>query len=204
MIMSLVERIIGRFKAARRMSAFYMSENPRYRQYDIGEFTYGNPKVVDYGDTGLKIGKFCSIAEDVKFILGGNHRTDWFTTYPFNVLRPEFQDIKGHPKTKGDLIIGNDVWIATGATILSGLTIGDGSIIGACTLVAKDVPAYSIMAGNPGRIVRQRFSDEEIDLLLTMQWWDLSSEEINVLIPFLQADDFSGLRNAYFSLGHVR
>lgn len=103
----------------------YESEN-----VEIGDFSYGYPDIQQYGGK-LKIGKFCSFAPNVKIMLGGEHRTDWCTTYPFNALMPEFSYIDGHPFSKGDITIGNDVWIGSDVTILSGVTIGDGSVIAA-------------------------------------------------------------------------
>lgn len=128
---------------------------------DIGSYTYGNPRLFHWGeDSKLKIGKFCSIADDVKIFLGGNHRMDWITTYPFSALKeewPEAKDVKGHPATKGDVVIGNDVWIGYGATILSGVKIGNGAVIGAMAVVSKDVEPYSVVVGNPALEVKKDF-----------------------------------------------
>ena len=143
---------------------------------DIGEHSYGHPSLVYFGeDASLKIGKFCSFSSDVVIMLGGNHRTEWITTYPFPAIPavwPSAQGIAGHPQSKGHVTIGNDVWIALGATILSGVTIGDGAVIGAKAVVAKDIPPYSIVVGNPARIVGKRFSDATIEALLQAKWWD--------------------------------
>ena len=95
---------------------------------------------------------------------------------------------------KGDTIIGNDVWIGQNATILPGVHIGDGAIIGANSVVGSDIPPYSIAVGNPARIIRQRFDDEMIDLLLRFKWWDKSIEEINALIPILTCSDLERVR----------
>lgn len=152
----------------------------------IGDFTYGTPKIRSWDmSTRLYIGKFCSISENVTIFLGGEHRSDWVTTYPFNVLVPEYSHIKGHPKSKGDIIIGNDVWIAAGATILSGVTIGDGAVIGAEALVSKDVPPYAIVAGNPAKIVKYRFDEDTIQELLKLRWWDWELIKIEKFIPLL-------------------
>lgn len=156
----------------------------------IGDYTYGNFKVISWDDkTKLKIGKFCSIAEGVKFLLGGEHRSDFVTTYPFNALLENFKYIEGHPHTKGDIIIGNDVWIGSDAKILSGVKIGDGAIIGANSLVTKDVPPYSIVGGTPAKFIKYRFSDEIIEKMLNVKWWDFKEEELVKVIPLLQSNN---------------
>ena len=152
-------------------------------QLDVGAFTYGYRKmrVKTWGEgANLKIGKFCSIASGVEIILGGNHRVDWISTYPFGHI---FQDHfpanvpDGHPATKGDVLIGNDVWIAADAKILSGVKIGDGAVIGASSVVSKDVAPYEIVAGNPAQPVKSRFDEETVALLLELRWWDLNPKE---------------------------
>lgn len=128
------------------------------------------------------LGKFCSIAGDVTIFLGGNHRTDWISTYPFNVLNelfPNARKITGHPSTKGDVVIGNDVWIGWGATILSGITIGNGAVVAAKAVVTKDVPPYAVVAGNPAHIVKYHFSAETINSLQKIQWRNWPIEKIN-------------------------
>jgi acetyltransferase-like isoleucine patch superfamily enzyme len=151
--------------------------------YLIGEYTYGSPNVKHWGENAkLIIGRFSSIAGNVTIFLGGNHRTDWVTTYPFNVLNKNFEnaiDIKGHPMTKGDVVIGNDVWIGFGATILSGIKIGNGAVIATQAVVTKDVPPYSIVAGNPATIVKKRFNEKTIAQLEQIAWWNWSTEKIN-------------------------
>jgi acetyltransferase-like isoleucine patch superfamily enzyme len=159
------------------------------KKFSIGEYTYGNPAVLfENDDANLTIGKFCSIADEVTIFLGGNHRTDWITTYPFNALKsqfPEAANIKGHPATKGDVTIGNDVWLARGCTIMSGVAIGNGAVIGTASVVAKNVGDYEIWAGNPAKFVRKRFDDETIAKLLQAQWchWDI--EKIKRELPNL-------------------
>jgi chloramphenicol O-acetyltransferase type B len=158
----------------------------RYPQYEIGRNTYGKPRIYSWEEGAtFRIGAFCSIASGVKIYLGGEHRIDWVTTYPFNVLWEKAKHIKGHPKTKGDVIIGNDVWIGAGAAILSGVTIGDGAVIGTNAVVAKDVPHYAIVAGNPARIVRKRFNEETIHHLLKIRWWEWEDKKIEKFIPLL-------------------
>lgn len=155
----------------------------------VGDFTYGIPNVRSWGEgTKCEIGKFCSIADNVVIMLGGNHRTDWVTTYPFNCLFSDFSYIKGHPSSKGDVIIGNDVWLASNTVILSGVTIGDGAVIAANTVVVKDVPPYSVVGGNPGKVIKKRFSKKIISQLESMKWWDWDYEHIYNVIPFLQSN----------------
>lgn len=161
----------------------------KYRNDNItvGEFTYGIPIVEQYENhTNLKIGKFCSIGPDVKIVLGGGHRTDWCTTYPFNAIMPEFSDITGHPCSKGDIVIGNDVWIAGGAKIMSGVTIGDGSVIAANACVTSDVEPYTIVGGVPAKEIGKRFEAEDVRRLLAIKWWDWDKELILQAVPLLQ------------------
>lgn len=155
---------------------------------EIGDYTYGRPEIyADYWPSKVKIGKFCSIAQGVQIFVDTEHRADWVTTYPFPVLAdfPEAIEIKGHPCSKGDVIIGNDVWIGKEAVILSGVTIGDGAVIGTRAVITKDVPAYSIVAGNPARVIKKRFSGEIIEHLLAIKWWDWPLEKIKKFVPIL-------------------
>lgn len=150
----------------------------------VGRFSYGvtAESILQWNEgANLEVGSFCSIARGVTFMLGGNHRSDWITTYPFGHI---FKDIfgedvpPGHPSSKGDIVIGNDVWIGDRATIMSGVTIGDGAVIAANSHVAKDVGSYEIWGGNPARKIRDRFPEDVRDLLLRIRWWDLPIESI--------------------------
>ena len=151
----------------------------------------------DFIGDRLIIGKFCQIAAGVEFVMNGaNHMMNAVTTFPFNML--EGWDMEP-PKTsdlplKGDTVIGNDVWIGQNAVILPGVHIGDGAIIGANSVVGSDVDPYTIVAGNPARVLRKRFDDELIDLMLRFKWWDKSIEEINALIPILTSSDLDIVR----------
>ncbi len=138
-----------------------------FEKYNAGYFP---PNMPDK----LIIGKYCSIANGAQFISSvANHHMDGFSTYPFAVLWGASQTGYEYyfPK-KGNTVIGNDVWIGTEATIMPGITIGDGAIIGAKAVVTKDVPPYTIVAGNPAKMIRARFDDETIDALLKIQWWN--------------------------------
>lgn len=158
---------------------------------EMGKWSYGGPVIHSWGENAkVRIGKFCSIANEVSIMIGGEHRTDWITTYPFTVLWPEAaKGIQGHPKTKGDVIIGNDVWLGQGAFILSGVTIGNGAVVGAHAVVGKDVPPYAIVAGNPARVIRYRFDEQTIQKLQTIAWWDWPENEIEKIVPLLVSDD---------------
>lgn len=167
-----------------------LSVQEKYPQYRIGKWTYGNPKIRSWGEGAtLRIGAFCSIAEGVKIFLGGEHRVDWVTTFPFSVLWKSGFGIHGHPKTKGDVIIGNDVWIGADCVIMSGVAIGDGAVLGARTVVTRDIPPYVIATGNPVRVVKKRFDDLTIDRLLDLKWWEWEDERIEKALPLLLSSD---------------
>jgi acetyltransferase-like isoleucine patch superfamily enzyme len=149
---------------------------------ELGRHSYGIPKVFLWDNkTRLVIGNFCSIAEDVVIILGGEHRSDWKTTFPFTAFPKDWPSaigVSGHPQTKGDVVIGSDVWIGHGAIILSGVNIGNGAVIGAGCVVSKNVDAYGIVAGNPAKLIRHRFDFETIQRLEMERWWNWSDQEI--------------------------
>lgn len=149
------------------------------RWLEMGRWSYGRPRVHVYeGDTNrVVIGSFCSIARDCEFMVGGNHRSDWVTTWPMKEV------FGGAPTgdtlwSRGDIIVGNDVWIGHGARILSGVSIGHGAVIGAYAVVTRDVRPYAVVAGSPAQEVRRRFDDEVVDALLRIAWWDWSDETL--------------------------
>ena len=163
---------------------------------EIGDFTYGFPIVRSWGEKNarLKVGKFCSIGGNVQIYLGGNHRTEWITTYPFNVLlKDQYPGIDGEcAATKGDVIIGNDVWICDNVTILSGVTIGDGAVIMNGAVVTKDIPPYSIAGGVPARTKKARM--EALSLEVDgIRWWDWPLEKLAEAIPMLCDTDVDRL-----------
>ncbi len=160
--------------------------------YEIGDYTYGVPNLLFGLDARLKIGKYCSIAAGVAIFLGGNHRVDWVTTYPFSDLPEtwgEAAGIPGHPSTKGDVKIGNDVWLGLNSVIMSGVTIGNGCVVAAFSVVTKDVPPYTIVGGNPARVIKTRFSEEQIKYLELIKWWDFPEAKLRELIPYLLSTD---------------
>ncbi len=162
----------------------------QYPQFDIGKGTYGKPLILAWDNkTTIKIGSYCSISSEVTIFLGGEHRHDWVTTYPFNVFWEKGKHITGIPTTKGDITIGNDVWIGRGATILSGVTIGDGAVIGSKSLISKDVSPYAIVGGNPAKMIKKRFSDDSIERLLEIKWWEWDEQKIELAIPLLLNND---------------
>jgi len=171
----------------------------------VGEFTYiadtefesHVTHLYDWNGDRLRIGKFCQIAAGVEFVMNGaNHQMNAVSTFPFYTLAgwdmapPAASDLP----LRGDTVVGNDVWIGQNATILPGVHIGDGAIIGLNSVVGGDVPPYTIVAGNPAKEVRRRFDDELIGLLLRLRWWDKSIEEINALIPILSCGDLDAVR----------
>jgi chloramphenicol O-acetyltransferase type B len=172
---------------------------PTDSRVTVGRFTYGSPQLLLWDDSGrIQIGSFCSIAHEVAILGGGEHRTDWITTFP---LRIAFDDPlagkDGIPFSKGETKIGNDVWIGFRATVLSGVTIGDGAVIGAGAVVVADVPPYAIVAGNPARVVRYRFSSSNIEKLLALRWWDWDIDRIKIITPLLCSTNIEKFCNNY-------
>ena len=147
----------------------------------------------------LMIGKFCSIASGVKFMMGGTqgHTYEWIASYPLDFLEEDFDGYNKIPpkaqKLKGDTVIGNDVWIGAEAMVMPGLKIADGAVIGARSLVTKDIGPYEIWGGNPAKLIKKRFSDEEIEKLLKIKWWDWSIEKIKANLHFIRSKNVNAL-----------
>lgn len=173
---------------------------------EVGEYTMYNDFVNDprefeknnvlyhYPINGDKliIGKFCSIACGAKFMLtSANHKMSSLSTYPFPIFYEEWgldvKDIRNAWDNKGDIIIGNDVWIGYEAVIMAGVTIGDGAIIGTRAVVTKDVPPYTIVGGVPAKPIRKRFDDATVERLIKLRWWDWEHEKIAQSIAAIQA-----------------
>ena len=153
----------------------------------IGNYSYGTPEIKMYkGDRNkVSIGHYCSISSGVVIFVGGEHRTDWVSTFPFRIIfGMEGACFDGHPTSKGNVTIGNDVWIGHGVTILSGSDIGHGAVLGAGSVVSGRIRPYAIVAGNPAKEIRRRFSDQEIDQLLEFEWWNWPLHKIkeNVIL----------------------
>lgn len=158
------------------------------RQFEKNNVLYHYPVNCDK----LVIGKFCSIACGAKFLFNSaNHTLGSLSTYPFAIFFDEWglrmQDVTDAWDNKGDIVIGNDVWIGYEAVILAGVTIGDGAVIGARAVVTKDVPPYTIVGGVPARPIRKRFADDVIEKLLALRWWDWPPEKIQRNLPLIQA-----------------
>lgn len=165
---------------------------------EIGSHTYGPLDIQDFGSQAeLKIGKYCAIAERVRIFLGGNHRTDWVSIYPFSVLWAKPNTIQGYPATKGNVVIGNDVWLGYGCTILSGVKIGSGACVAAEAVVTKDVPPYAIVAGNPAKVIKYRFEEKQIHALLEIKWWDWPEEKIKEAVPLICNSDINQFIQKY-------
>ena len=181
---------------------------------EIGEFTYYDDpegaerfleKCVRYhypflGDR-LVIGRFCALATSVSFIMNGaNHVMTGLSTYPFNIFRRGWEE--GFDPSdytagiRGDTIVGNDVWIGTEATIMPGVTIGDGAIVAAKAVISRDVPAYAVVAGNPARQVKTRFDAETVERLLAVAWWDWPVDKIGRNLNAIRGSDIQKLERA--------
>ena len=178
----------------------------------VGEYTMYNDFVNDPRDfeknnvlyqypvnhDRLLIGKFCSIACGAKFLFNSaNHALGSLSTYPFPIFYDEWgldgKNVADAWDNKGDITLGNDVWIGYEAVILAGVTIGDGAIISARAVVTRDVPPYAIVGGVPARLIRRRFDEATIESLLALQWWDWEPERIRRALPVLQAGDIAAL-----------
>ena len=183
----------------------YVKPTVKNKNIIVGEFTYIADSDFEshvthhyeFNGDKLIIGKFCQIAAGVEFIMNGaNHKMNCVTTFPFytlegwNMKAPDIFDLP----IKGDTVIGNDVWIGQNSVILPGVNIGDGVIIGANSVVGKNIEPYSIVVGNPAKILRKRFDDELINLLLKLKWWNKSVHEVNDLIPILTESNLESVK----------
>ena len=161
---------------------------------EADRFTYGqgNIKIVtNFPGKKVKLGKYCSVAADVQAFLGGNHRVDWITTFPFGHISTSeinVSKVDGHPGTNGDIIIGNDVWLGTGCVLMSGITIGDGAVVAAHSHVVKDVAPYTLVGGNPAKPIKLRFEQRVVDALMELKWWDLDVDVVKLIVPVLCAE----------------
>jgi acetyltransferase-like isoleucine patch superfamily enzyme len=183
-LMNISKRLLSFVKAPSK------KDTPPRENIQIGEFTYGTPQIYMFTRKyKLAIGKFCSIARNVRIVVDGNHRPDWITTYPFAETIDGFAKNPGHPAGKGDMIIGNDVWIGRDALILPGVQIGDGAVIAAGSVVTKDVRDYEVSGGNPARHIKNRFTDQQINELKRIKWWDWPLDKIKANQQLLQSSN---------------
>lgn len=166
----------------------------------VGEYTYyvdpadptgfeRNNVLFHYGPERLVIGRFCALARGVRFIMNAaNHAMGGASTFPFPIFGDGWlrhMDVLDRREAGRDTVLGNDVWLGTGVTIMPGVTIGDGAIVAAMSVVASDIPPYAVAAGNPARVVRRRFDDEEIETLLRIAWWEWPIEVISEYAPVI-------------------
>ena len=166
----------------------------KYTGYEIGKNTYGVPEVYDWKEgSTLKIGNYCSISSNVKIYLGGHHRTDWVSTYPFPSFLDSAKHIKDYGGTNGDVTIGSDFWICANVIILSGVSIGNGAVLANGAVVTKDVADYEIVGGNPAKHIRDRFTQETIQKLLEISWWNWEEKEIIGISDILCSQDIQEL-----------
>lgn len=186
-------------------SVTYIKPTIKNKNIIVGEFSYYagqdfESRVTHHYDfigDRLIIGKFCQIGAGVEFMMNGaNHAMSGVSTFPFYIFKGFSQESPSLDKLpiKGDTMVGNDVWIGQNSLILPGTKIGDGVIIGASSVVGGEIPPYSIIAGNPARLVRKRFDDEMINLLLELKWWDKSVAEIENLGEILSSDDLESVK----------
>ena len=188
----------GRIKALEDLRIRCQDQHYSYDpdKVEFGAFTYGNPIIKTWGENArCRIGKFCSIGGDVEIYLGGEHHTEWLTTYPFNALLKDFYlHEETCAKTKGDVIIGNDVWIGNHARIMSGVTIGDGAVIANSAVVTKDVMPFEVVGGIPAIHIHWRM---DADYVRELHWWDWPIEKIAEAIPILISDDPFALKHFF-------
>ncbi len=181
-----LRKLIFRLTPPRWRSPF-CKDDPWLAKYEIGDWTYGRIKVLAWGHrTNLQVGRFCSLGGGTTIFLDdGEHSPTAVSTYPLHLALPGVKSPASAVAGKGGVVIGNDVWVGDEATILSGVRIGNGAVIGARSVVTKDVPAYAIAAGNPARIVRLRFSLDEIAALERIAWWHWPLERIHASAELL-------------------
>lgn len=174
-----------------------MIENMHLWHPDRGTYFDRNVNIISWSDQyRVRLGKYNSIGRDCNFFLHANHRVDWITTSSQlqGPVTPEIAELHmsmGHPSCKGDILIQNDVWVGAKSTIMSGVTIGNGSVIGANTTVSKDVPPYAIVVGNPGKIIKYRFDEDQIKDLLDIAWWDWNESKIKEESMLLWSQDIN-------------
>lgn len=191
---SLIYRLWRRLRRIIRGPGWHvLNTMEEFRGYDIGDWSYGGMQVYDFYDgTRLKIGKYCSIHPTTNIMLGGEHDPRCVTTHPidlFLIPRSELKNDPVFPTSKGDVVIGHDVFIGIGSTILSGVTIGNGAVIGAGSVVSKNIPPYAVAVGSPISVVKYRFPPEIVERLQKLAWWDWPDAKVREAQPMLQSRD---------------
>jgi lipopolysaccharide transport system ATP-binding protein len=188
------------FKKKKKYSNYFLKDNLKNEISQnlavIGKWSYGNPKIYRWNwKNKIYIGNFCSLGPEIKIIIGGNHRTDWVSTSQLPADTFNFEDtflnaqkIKNYNYSKGDLHIENDVWIGGFSIIFSGVRLGNGCVVAAGSVVTKDVEPYTIVGGNPAKLIKKRFTSKQINFLNSSKWWDLDDKKIDLLSKYLLAE----------------
>lgn len=166
-----------------------------------GDFSYfaSGPHLME-NVSNVYMGKFCSVADSVLWDCGFGHSTKNISTFPFNKMFPECYHLSGHPISDGDIVVENSVWIGTRSIIKSGIKICNGAIVGANSVVTHDIKPYEIVAGSPAKHIRFIFSQDKIDILQKIQWWDFPIEIIKKIAPILMSEDIYKLEEIYNDL----
>ena len=182
-----------------RLRSPFCRDDPWLAKYEIGEWTYGRIKVLAWGDNPkLQVGRFCSLGSGTTIFLdNGEHNPAHVSTYPLRLALPKLRSSAPDVTGKGSVGIGSDVWVGDASTILSGVRIGNGAVIGTRSVVTKDVPAYAIAVGNPARIVRMRFTPAQISALEQIAWWDWPFDRIQEAAPWLMASSLDNFIMKY-------
>jgi acetyltransferase-like isoleucine patch superfamily enzyme len=167
-----------------------MSKNRQYQRFEIGTGSYGFPIIIGSG-AKLTIGKYCSIGPDVSIILDSSFKRPSFGTTVITANTHKHIGTFADVPQYSDVTIGNDVWIGLGSVIMPGVTLNDGCVIGAKSFVVSDVPPYAIVMGTPARVVKYRFSEENIRIMQNMKWWDWPYEKIITALPHILTNDIT-------------
>jgi virginiamycin A acetyltransferase len=175
---------------------------------DVGEYTYyadpddptafeRNNVLYHYGPERLVIGRFCAIAAQVRFIMNAaNHRMDGVSSYPFPMMGGDWHDhmdLFASRPVRHDTVVGNDVWLGYRVTVMPGVHIGDGAIVASESVVSEDVPPYAVVGGNPARVLRRRFGEEDVERLQRLRWWDWPIEHVTAHVPQIMTGDVDTL-----------